>query len=91
MKGGASVEAAGKLVDQVVTDYRTAGLNDTDRAILDYASRLTTEPAAMGQQDVQSLRDQGLDDRAIHDLCAIVAYFAFANRIADGLGIELET
>ncbi len=30
------------------------------------------------------------EDRAIHDACAIVAYFAFVNRIADGLGVELE-
>lgn len=29
-------------------------------------------------------------DRAIHDACAIVAYFAFVNRIADGLGVDLE-
>jgi hypothetical protein len=37
-----------------------------------------------------SMPSSGLDDRAIHDLCAIVAYFNFVNRIADGLGVELE-
>lgn len=31
----------------------------------------------------------GFDDRAVHDMCAVVAYFAFVNRIADGLGVEL--
>jgi alkylhydroperoxidase family enzyme len=40
--------------------------------------------------DVARLRAAGFDDRAIHDACAIVAYFAFVNRIADGLGVELE-
>jgi alkylhydroperoxidase family enzyme len=40
--------------------------------------------------DIGRLRAAGFDDRAIHDLCAIVAYFAFVNRIADGLGVELE-
>ena len=44
----------------------------------------------MGPQDITSLREAGLDDRAIHDACAIVSYFAFVNRIADGLGVELE-
>jgi alkylhydroperoxidase family enzyme len=41
-------------------------------------------------RDIESLREVGLDDRAIHDACAIVSYFAFVNRIADGLGVELE-
>jgi alkylhydroperoxidase family enzyme len=40
--------------------------------------------------DVDALRAAGFDDRAIHDICAITAYFAFVNRIADGLGVELE-
>jgi alkylhydroperoxidase family enzyme len=44
----------------------------------------------MGPGDVAALRSAGLDDRGIHDVCAIVGYFAFVNRIADGLGVELE-
>ena len=44
----------------------------------------------MGADDIGALRAAGLDDRAIHDACAIIAYFAFVNRIADGLGVELE-
>lgn len=44
----------------------------------------------MTRTDVEALRQHGFDDRAIHDLCAVVAYFAFVNRIADGLGVDLE-
>lgn len=44
----------------------------------------------MGQEDVELLKEHGLSDRAIHDLCAVTSYFAFVNRIADGLGVELE-
>ncbi len=62
-----------------------------DRAVLSYALKLTRVPASIGQSDVDALRSVGLDDRAIHDVCAIVAYFAFVNRIADGLEIELES
>ena len=58
--------------------------------MLDYADALTRAPGQMAQSDVQSLRNAGFDDRAIHDICAIVAYFAFVNRMADGLGVELE-
>ena len=61
-----------------------------DRALLEYGEKLTRTPAAMTGADVMRLRSAGFDDRAIHDACAIVAYFAFVNRIADGLGVELE-
>lgn len=60
-------------------------------ALLAYADKLTVQPAAIGPDDVAALRAAGLDDRAIHDCCAIIAYYGFVNRIADGLGVELET
>jgi len=63
---------------------------EPDRAMLDYALKLTRTPGAMEISDVQSLRDHGFEDRAIHDICVVTAYFAFVNRIADGLGVELE-
>lgn len=58
--------------------------------MLDYAIKLTRTPGEMEEADVQRLREHGFEDRAIHDICAVTAYFAFANRIADGLGIEVE-
>ena len=67
-----------------------AGWPPPDRALLAYAETLTRAPASMTATDITRLRDAGFDDRAIHDACAIVAYFAFVNRIADGLGVELE-
>ena len=61
-----------------------------DRALLEYADKLTRTPGAITATDVERLRVAGFDDRAIHDVCSVVAYFAFVNRIADGLGVELE-
>ncbi len=58
--------------------------------MLDYAVLLTHRPADTTEAEVARLRDHGFDDRAIHDICAITAYYAFVNRIADGLGVELE-
>ena len=58
--------------------------------MLEYAIKLTLTPASIANEDVQRLRDVAFDDRAIHDICAIVAYYAFVNRMADGLGVELE-
>ncbi len=61
-----------------------------DKAILAYASKLTRSPASIVKDDIDGLRSHGLNDRGIHDICAITAYFAFVNRMADGLGVELE-
>tara|TARA_B100001750_G_C15365090_1_gene524295 strand:- start:150 stop:332 length:183 start_codon:yes stop_codon:yes gene_type:complete len=58
--------------------------------MLDYAAKLTLTPGDMVVSDVAVLRAHEFDDRAIHDICAITAYFAFVNRIADGLGVDLE-
>lgn len=66
-------------------------LEDAERALIGYADKLTRAPAAVTSADVEALRSAGFDDRGIHDACAIVAYFAFVNRIADGLGVEVET
>ena len=58
--------------------------------MLAYAIKLTRAPGEMTAADVESLRAAGFDDLAIHDICGVVAYFAFVNRVADGLGVELE-
>lgn len=61
-----------------------------ERTLLDYADRVTLAPASVTEPHIAALRAVGLDDRAIHDACSIIAYFAFVNRIADGLGVDLE-
>ena len=66
------------------------GLSTREQALLHYADVLTLAPASVGRGHVDALRAAGCDDRAIHDACAIVAYFAFVNRIADGLGVDVE-
>jgi uncharacterized peroxidase-related enzyme len=77
-------------VNALATDYRTASLTPADRAMLDYAVKLTGSPRQIAREDVERLRQAGFDDRAIHDICAITGYYAFVNRMADGLGVELE-
>ena len=71
-------------------DWRTASLAEPDRAMLEYVSRLTLEPWAVTRDDVEALREAGFGDAAILDICQVAAYFAFVNRLADGLGVELE-
>ncbi len=78
------------FVEELVRDYRTLELPPVDRAILDYAVKLTRSPGDITPDDIVLLRTHGLGDAAIHDLVAVTAYFAFVNRIADGLGVALE-
>ena len=59
--------------------------------MLQYAEKLTREPANVTEEDVLSLRKTGFTDRDIFDVNQVVAYFNYVNRIADGLGVELET
>ena len=79
------------LLEALRTDHTKASLSVADRALLDYAVKLTRHPGAMAAADAEALRERGFDDRAIHDVCTVAAYFAFVNRIADGLGVELES
>jgi NAD(P)H-hydrate epimerase len=58
--------------------------------LLAYALKLTRTPAAMTQEDIDALIEHGLDDRAIVDANQVVAYYNYVNRVADGLGVELE-
>lgn len=58
--------------------------------MLRYARQLTRDPASVGSEDVDRLRAQGFDDRGVLDICQVVSYFNYVNRLADGLGVELE-
>jgi len=67
-----------------------AALSAADRAMLDFAVKLTREPRNMTREDVEILRAVGFNDTGIHDIVQIAGLFAYYNRLADGLGIEPE-
>jgi alkylhydroperoxidase family enzyme len=67
-------------------------LDGRTRSALAFALKLTRQPQQAESADVQALREAGLSDAAVHDVAAVCAYFNFnfVNRIALGLGVELE-
>lgn len=75
-------------VDRLVRDYRTAELTDEQLAMAEYARKLTANPSAVTEPDIDALRAVGFSDRQILDANLIVSYFNFVNRIAEGLGVE---
>ncbi len=65
-------------------------MTDRQRAMLTYAEKLTRAPGSMARDDVEALKVAGFSERDILDINQIVAYFAYVNRLADGLGVPLE-
>ncbi len=75
----------------IETDWREAQLSQSRIAMLEYAVKLTRTPGEMTQADVQELRSAGFSDRDILDIVEVTAYYAYANRIANGLGVSEES
>jgi uncharacterized peroxidase-related enzyme len=78
------------LVEALKGDWRGAELSQADRAMLVYVEKLTLRPWDMVEEDVIALRTAGFSDAAILDINQVTGYYAYVNRLADGLGVELE-
>jgi uncharacterized peroxidase-related enzyme len=78
------------LADAIDRDWTAAGLDPRRTAMLDYAAKLTRTPGAMARADVAALRAAGFSDADVLAIAQVVGYFAYVNRIADGLGVQLE-
>lgn len=83
-------EEADDFVHTVARDWRSATLSAEDRVLCEYAAKLTHTPSKMTPFDLDILRKEGIDDRAIHDATQVISYFNYINRIADALGVEPE-
>jgi uncharacterized peroxidase-related enzyme len=76
-----------ELGEMLVMNYRVAPLDTRQRAMLDFAWKLTTAPSTLGDEDRSALRRAGLGDEDIFDLADTVAFFNMSNRMASGLDI----
>ncbi len=65
-------------------------MSAADRAMLEYTEKLTLLTREMVEEDVDVLREVGFSDAAILDINQVTSYYAFVNRLADGLGVKLE-
>ena len=79
------------LADVLAENWRKAPITISDQAMLNYVEKLTLSPWDMEETDVINLRSAGFNDSAILDINQVTAYYAFVNRLADGLGVELES
>ena len=70
------------LGEQMVMNYRAARLSPPQRAMLDFAVKLTAEPWTVEEEDRAGLRDVGFSERDIWDIAAVAAFFNMSNRVA---------
>lgn len=78
------------MADRIADDWRSAGLPKEDVALCEYTEKLTRDPAAVGDDDIERLREAGFDDQCISSATQVIAYFNYINRIAEGLGVPME-
>jgi uncharacterized peroxidase-related enzyme len=81
----ASLDA--ELAAELRRDYTRANLSEQDRAMLDYAAKLTRHAWKVTPEDLDRLRAVGFDDRGILQINLIASWFNYINRVADGLGV----
>ena len=79
-----------ELFARIAADWRSAGLSEQRLAMLRFVEKLTLTPARMVEANVAQLRDAGFTDRDVLDIVEVAGYYAYVNRIADGLGVEVE-
>jgi uncharacterized peroxidase-related enzyme len=70
------------LADQVATNYRNADITPRQKAMLDFATKLSLHPHDVGDADIDQLRQYGFSDEDIWDIGAITAFFSLSNRMA---------
>jgi uncharacterized peroxidase-related enzyme len=76
------------IADQISANYRHAELTPRQRAMLDFAVKVTLASAAIEAADLEALRVQGFSDSDIWDIGAVTAFFNLSNRMANMAGMR---
>jgi uncharacterized peroxidase-related enzyme len=74
------------IVEEVLADPKKAPLTPKMAALLQIAGKVQVSGRAVTPEDIAAARDQGANDREIHDTVLIAAAFSMFNRYVDGLG-----
>ncbi len=78
-----------QLASALLADYSQSGLAGEDQAMLEFAVKLTLEPASVDRNDVEGRRDAELDDEESLSIVLITGLVNFMNRLAQGLGVDV--
>lgn len=76
------------LGELMVMNYRAAELEPRQRAMLDFAHKLTVTPAEIQESDRQALRDAGFSERGIWDIANVAGFYNMTNRVASAVDMQ---
>lgn len=76
------------IADQVAINYRKADITARQRAMLDFAMKVSQRSYAIGDEDFQTLQLHGFDNEDAWDIAAIAAFFGLSNRMANATGMR---
>ena len=76
------------LGEMMVMNWRVADLTDRQRAMLEFATKMTRASGDMVEADRAALRAAGLSDRDIWDVAAVAAFFNMSNRLASAVDMR---
>ncbi|MEG3619988.1 peroxidase-related enzyme [Magnetovibrio sp. PR-2] len=71
------------IADQVAVNYRKADITARQRAMLDFALKVSLDAPSIGDEDFEGLRNHGFSDEDIWDIAGITAFFGLSNRMAN--------
>ncbi|CAN5150185.1 peroxidase-related enzyme [soil metagenome] len=76
------------IADQIAVNYRRADITPRQRAMLDFAMKVSREAEAVSERDLADVSGHGFSDDDIWDITAIAAFFALSNRLANVTGMS---
>lgn len=76
------------LADQIASNYRKADISDRQRAILDFAVKVSRQAQEIGEEDYKLLEKHELSEEDAWDIGAIAALFALSNRLANMMDLK---
>lgn len=76
------------LADQLAVNYRKAELSERQRAMLEFALKVSAQSDQLEASDYQGLASHGFSDEDIWDIGAVAAFFALSNRMANLTGLQ---
>ncbi len=77
-------------VAKIITNWRTAALDDQEKAMLAFTEKFTLTPSKLSDEDLEELRRAGFDESEILAIVLGAGYRNWVDRVADLLGVEEE-
>jgi len=76
------------LGETLVMNYKSADLSPRHKAMLDFANKLTEDPANLVEEDRQKLREVGFDEKSIWDIASVASFYNMTNRMAAAVDMQ---